>query len=412
MCYDGTSFTEVLGSRQLTRRIPVDIDKLKRMVANRDFRATSVKASLGNDDASWNAIVTVTNDRKVLELEATGRAATMFALRLHGSRNKRGLPGLRPYRTTSDYWLETMDLAKDYDQKLREALRQLTLGRLQFDYDPTALICEFLRSGQWHETKFMRLKRDYFAIQAFTIAQVKEAQANQQRMFQNKPGTRAYTERIDAVLNLAYGSAHEPVDTYLRFQRSMPEDSSASVVRAWHEYKLVEDLRKRLAIQGTIPGEIGIRYLMDNYRRLSEALVPFIRVVSDGVCILGGRPPLQATTGFTRRCNAIKDSEYADLLGCFDPAIRASESHAGTEVDKETGTVVLTDRSTGVRRVIGEYKFEQIAEMTHDLMENLFPAFLGAIYLHEVSLLLLSMRSQAYLDLLLCVGNLEHESSQ
>ena len=396
----------------MTHRIPADIDKLKRMVANKDFRATSVKASLGNDDASWNSIVTLTNDREVLELEATGRAATMFALRLHTTRNPEGLPCLRPHRTTSNYWFETEDLAKDYDQKLREALRQLTLGQLRFDYDPTALICEFLRSGQWHETKFMRLKRDYFAIQAFTLAQVKEAQANQQRMFQNKPGTRVYTERIDAVLNPAYGSAHEPVDTYLRFQRSMPEDSGASVARAWHEYKFIEDLRNRLAIQETIPGEFGIRCLMDNYRRLSEALVPFIRVVSDGVCILGGRPPLQATTGFTRRCNVIKDSEYADLLSCFDPAIRASESHAGTEVHKETGTVILTDRSTGVRRVIGEYKFEQIADMTRDLIENLFPAFLVAIYLHEVSLLLLSMRSQAYLDLLLCVGNLEHGSSQ
>ena len=144
----------------------------------------------------------------------------------------------------------------------------------------------------------------------------------------------------------------------------MPEDSGASVARAWHEYKLVENLRNRLSIQGTIPGEIGIRYLMDNYRRLSEALVPFIRVVSDGVCILEDRPPLQATTGFTRRCNAIKDSEYADLLCCFDPAIRASESHAGTEVYKETGIVILTDRSTGLRRVIGEYKFE--SDCGHD----------------------------------------------
>ena len=211
--YNGMHSTGAFGSCQLTHRIPADIDKLKRMVANKDFRATSVKASRGNDDASWNSIVTFTNDREVLEFEVTGRAATMFALRLHTARNTEGLPCLRPHRITSNYWFETKDLAKDYNQKLREALRQLTLGQLRFDYDPMALICEFLRSGQWHETKFMRLKRDYFAIQAFTVAQVKEAQANQQRMFQNKPGTRAYTERIEAVLNPAYGSAHEPVDT-------------------------------------------------------------------------------------------------------------------------------------------------------------------------------------------------------
>ena len=62
--------------------------------------------------------------------------------------------------------------------------------------------------------------------------------------------------------------------------------------------------------------------------------------------------------------------------------------------------------------MIGQYTFQQIADMTRDLVENLFPAILVATHLYELSLLLLSMRSRSYLDLLLCVGNLEHKAPQ
>ena len=396
----------------MTHRIQADIDELKRMLANEEFRAISVEASLGKEDTAWRATVAFTNGREVLALETSGYAATILALRLHTTRNSKGFECLRPYTTNSSYWLETEDLAKDYDKKLSDALRQLTSGQLRFDYDPTALMSDFLTSGtmarrEVHPTK-ARLLRHSGGYSGAGQGCAEEPRTN----VSEQTCTREYTKRVDDVLNRSYGSSHEPLDAYLRLRRSMPEDGSAIVARAWNQYRLAEDLRNRLAVQKVVPGEIGIPHLMDNYRRLSEALVPFIRVLSDGVCILDGRRPLQAGTGLAKRCKVIKDSKHRELLGSFDPAIRDSESHAGTDVCKENGTVILCDRSGGVRRVTGQYTFRQIVEMTRDLIENLFPAILAAVYLHELSLLLLAMRSRSYLDLLLCVGNLEHKASQ
>lgn len=319
----------------MTHRIQASIDDLRRMLENQEFRAVGVKATLHKDEAEWRAVVTFTSDRQELELETTGFEATTFALRLHTARNAKGLKELLPFAGNSDYWFEAEDLAKDSDQKLQKALKEIASGRFRFDYNPMALVSEFLASRQWHEAKFVRLKQDYFEIRAISLLLTKNAQEQQDRMFKNKPRTKTYTRHIDDILDGAYKCVDGPVDAFLCFRRAMFEDGDTAIRRAWHQYKLAEDLRNRMAIQRTIPGEIGIPHLMDNYRRLSEALVPFVRVISDCVCLLEGRERLQGSTGFTKRCQIIKDSKYADLLRHFDPMIRASESHAGTEIQKE-----------------------------------------------------------------------------
>ena len=399
------------GRFRVAHRIQASMGELKRMLSNQEFRAIGVEASLGKDEADWRALVKFDNDRKELELEVVGIEATMFALRLHTARNAKGRKALLPFAGHSDYWFELEALAKDSKRKLREALRELTTGDRKFDYNPMALMSEFLTLRQWHEEKFRKLKEDYFGIQAFNILLVKDAKSTQERMFTTKPSTRAYAEQIEEILNGGYGSVDGPVDGYLSFRRAMPEDSEAVIRRAWRQYELAEDLRNRLAVQKTVPGEIGIPHLMDNYRRLSEALVPFIRLMSDGVCVLEGRDRPQAGMGLTKRCQIVKNSKYADLLRCFDPMIRASESHAGTEILKDTGTVILTDWSTGFRRVTGEYTFRAIVDMTRELVENLFPAMLISVHLHELYLLTLVLHSQDYLDLVLCLGNVEHGGS-
>ena len=395
----------------MAHRIRASIADLRRMLVNQEFRAVGVKASCGNEDAQWRAVVAFSNDRKDLELEVVGAEATLFALRLHTTRNAKGRKELLPFASSNEYWLQLEALAKDPRQKLQEALTGLTTGSLKFDYNFMELVSEFLVSGRWHDERFKRLKDDYFAIQAASLLVVKDRKSTQDRLLKNKSGTKVYTKQIEDILNRGYASVEGPVDSYLSLKRSMPGDSASIITRAWRQYELAEDLRNRLGTQGTVPGEIGIPHLMDNYRRLSEALVPFIRVISDGVCLLEGRERPQVTMGLTKRCQIVKESEYADLLRCFDPMIRASESHAGTETHKDTGTVILADWSTGVRRVTGEYTFQAIVGMTHELVENLFPALLISVSLHELYLLTLVLHSQDYLDLVLCLGNVEPRAS-
>ena len=128
------------------------------MLSNQEFRAVGVEARLSKNEADWRALVRFSNDRDELELEVVGLEATMFALKLHTARNAKGRKALRPFAGHSDYWFELEDLAKDSKQKLGDALKNLTTGGRRFDYDPMALVSEFLTTRQWHDSKFRRLK--------------------------------------------------------------------------------------------------------------------------------------------------------------------------------------------------------------------------------------------------------------
>ena len=101
----------------------------------------------------------------------------------------------------------------------------------------------------------------------------------------------------------------------------------------------------------------------------------------------------------------IKQSRYASLLNCLDPTIRHSESHAATKIDKKNAKVQLTEAESGERRVIADYTFEQISEMTRELFDVLFPSMVLSFRFHGLAVLGVILLSVEYTELLLGIDN-------
>lgn len=169
----------------------------------------------------------------------------------------------------------------------------------------------------------------------------------------------------------------------------------------------MKDTLGMLGLRKTVPVEIDIRHLLDIYRRLSESLVPLIKVLSEAVCMLEGRQRPDPNLGFEIRYEIIKRSPYGGFLKCLDPAIRHSESHTATRVDKVIGKVYLTEIIDGQRLTVGEYTFEQVSDMTRELVDVLFPSLLFSFCLHELALILVILFSPEYIELLLCIDNMQ-----
>lgn len=399
----------------MTQKISAGLPKLKDLITHKGFRAISVSVAFTTTTdpppgtVRPHCVVTVTNGNDTLELESDDLQFSMYALSLKKTRDQAGTRMLQPIMNIDKYWREMESLAKDADSKKNAALQRLTSNTFRFDYSPKALVTRFLASRKWGAAEFTALKRDYFEIQAYFLLHGKQMLSAQQALHRNKPGTEQYSDIVDEVLRKAFRTDVDFVANYLKFQEALASDTDDTLAQASAQHKIVKDTLEMLGGRKTVPGEIGIPHLLDIYRRLSESLVPMIKVLSEAVCVLEGRQRPDPTLGFTKRCEIIKRSSYGGLLTCLDPAIRHSESHAATRVDKATAKVYLTEVIDGQRRTLGEYTFEQVTEMTRELLDVLFPSLLTSLYMHELALILVILFSPEYIELLLCIDNLQYK---
>jgi len=398
----------------MTQKISADLPKLKDLIANKGFRAISISVAFTpvldspSGTVTPHSVVAVTNGNDTLELESYDLQFSMYALSLKKTRDQAGTRMLRPIANLDKYWTEMESLAKDPDTKIKAALQRLTSNTFRFDYSPKTLVTRFLASRKWGAAEFTALRRDHFEIQAYVLLHGKQMLSTQQSLHRNKPGSEQYCDIVDEVLRKAFRTDVDFVANYLKFQEALASDTDDTLTQAFAQYKIVKDTLNMLGRRETVPGEVGIPHLLDIYRRVSESLVPLIKVLSEAVCMLEGRQRPDPTLGFAKRCEIIKRSSYGGLLTCLDPAIRHSESHAATQVDKATGKVYLTEIIDGQRRTVGEYTFEQVAEMTRELLDVLFPSLLLSFYMHELALILVILLSPEYVELLLCIDNMQH----
>lgn len=397
----------------MIKKISADLPKLKDLIANKGFRAISISvtftpvADSPSETVTPHSVVTVTNGSDTIELESDDLQFSMYALSLKKIRDQVGTTMYRPFANLDKYWTEMESLVKDQDTKRKAALQRLTSNTFRFDYSPKTLVTRFLASRKWGAAEFAALKRDHFEIQAYILLHGKQMLSTQQSLHRNKPGSEQYGDTIDEVLRKAFRTDVDFVTNYLKFQEALASDTEDTLTQALAQHKIVKDTLDMLGRRGTVPGEVGIPHLLDIYRRLSESLVPLINVLSEAVCVLESRQRPDPRLGFAKRCEIIKRSSYGGLLVCLDPAIRNSESHAATQVDKATGKVYLTEIINGQRRIIGTYTFEQVAEMTRELLDVLFPSLLFSFYMHELALILVILFSPEYIELLLCIDNMQ-----
>lgn len=390
--------------------IRADLSKLKTMLS-RGFRATGVEVTFNPDPANPgavrpHAVVSVENGKDVLRLESDDFDFSMYSLSLHAARDQAGTRQLRPIANSNRFWEEMEQLCRDADSKRLAAFKRIDSGAFRFDYNPQSLLTKFLASRDWGSSEFTPLKRDHFEIQAYFLRYVQQLLETKKQMHARKPATKQYEDIVDEILMKAFRTDVDFVNNYLRFHDLAKLDVEDAIVQASQQHKIVEDLIGMLAARGTVDGAVGIPHLLDIYRRLAESTVPFIRTISDAICIANGRPLPDTSLGYAKRCDIVRSSPYARLLDCLDPEIRHSESHTATKVDKPAGKVFLTEVIDGRRTILREYTFKQVADMTRELQDALFPALLMAFYMHELVCILVILMSREYVELLLNIDNL------
>jgi hypothetical protein len=369
-----------------------------------DFRPVPGAAT---GTSSTSTTLVVTNGKETVRLESEEIDFCMYAMSLKDARDHSGTKILKPVANLSKYWHEMEWLARDAEIKRRKAILRLKDGKIQFEYSPKALVTKFLASREWESRKCTVLKRDHFEIQAFFLLEAKKLLDTQKDLYRKSSTSKIYCDAIDEILHKAFRTDVDCVNNYLKFQESLTSDIDDALVQAIAQRKIVEDLLCMLSARGTVPGDMGIPHLLDIYRRLSEALSPLVKVLSDAVCFIEGMPNPSPNLGFSRRCDIIKHSQYGDFLSCLDPAIRHSESHAATLIDIKKGKVYLTEIVDGQRCTMHEHSFKQVLEMTKDILNGLFPSLILTFSMHEFALLIVILLSTEYVDLLLCVDNME-----
>lgn len=390
--------------------IPGDIPKLKTLL-DKGFRVVGWEVTFNQDPDDPKhlvprTVVSLSNGKDELELLSADLKFSMFVSSMHHTRGRDAATELRPFADLNKYWAEMEHLCVEHEKKRAEAFKRIDSRQFKFSYDPQKLLKEFLATREFSSAKFAPLKRDHFEVQAYCLRYAQYCLKTKADMHNNKPATVKYSEIIDRILMKAFRTDADFILNYVRFHDMAKLDVEDAVLQATGQHRHIEDLFRMLAARGPLQPEVGMAHLLDIYRRLSESLAPFIRVLSDAINIAESGKALDPNLGYERRVEFIKKSPYAMLMDCLDPRIRHSESHNASQIDKKAEVVRLTDTENGRRVTLHEYKFEVLSDMTRELLEGLFPVLLLQFHFHEFVLLLVSVMSPEYVRLLLNIENM------
>src|SRR5260370_32442850 len=154
-----------------------------------------------------------------------------------------------------------------------------------------------------------------------------------------------------------------------------------------------------------MPGQHGIQFLLDGYRRYAEACVQPLNFLRIGLELANGNPqPDRAKSAAENK--AILQPALGSLLDCYDPRIRNAESHLGTEVDMPNGQVRFYKEDRGRRELLVTYSFVELVNMTNALQHYLFLALAFTASLEwRTMLLVITNSSPEYKIALLNIDN-------
>ena len=132
--------------------------------------------------------------------------------------------------------------------------------------------------------------------------------------------------------------------------------------------------------------------------------MPLLKILSEAVAIVGGKPSPDLELGLTKRVELIQRSSYADVVDCFDPRIRHAASHSGVSYDQNRGIVKFEGASSGGFDDF-EMTYEQVAETTRYFIRGFVPGILGTVGMYQELQLAAMVQSGDYRTLLLLIDN-------
>jgi hypothetical protein len=356
---------------------------------------------------SWRTTVVLKRGKGDLTLQSDEDEFFRFCVAHKRFFDENGDPMFRRVADLGRYHAELEVFARQFDVRKKQSLERLKAGEIRLTYVPEMLIAEFLKSRNWGDPKYLPLKSEYFDILLAILWRSKEAADAEERLFAAFPESKPYALRIGEVLRSSFDPFKEPLRNYLRFADLGKKPFVEVAKKLLDESKLNNDMFARLTKDSPVEGQIGLRYLIDMYRRYAEWVLPLLKILSEAVCALEGKPAPDPSLGMTKRVELVRQTAYAGIVDCFDPRIRHAASHGGVSYDQDLGIVKFDGLdSEGVRRFDDfELSYAEIAEKTRYFLRGFAPGMLSGFGMQEQLQLLTTINSGEYRTLLLFIGN-------
>ena len=387
-----------------------DFKKLSDLLSKQHYRIESLgfKFEKISESSESRKISTLTMKKsgKEIVFESSEEDVNKFADSLERAISINGEIEFARYHDMDKYRREEKYLFDENNQKRQDVHQKLESGEFIFSYDPEELLIEFLNSKNPFAKHFEPLKTDYFEIRAHYL-RINQTILNQiDKMKIEKPKLDKSCRMVDEILVKAYQYDRNFLLNFKKFSNSIDVDINDLIFQIKRENDFKEQYKKMLAKNSPIDGEIGIKFLLDFYRRTSEQSVPFINALRISIEKIEGKTNPAKKLSYVKNCEIIRSkSEYSYLVECIDPHIRHSESHMNTIIDSKSHKVIFTSTLGKQREKIREYTFEQIADMTLKLENEIFLAFPLGFFYARLALIDIILLSQEYRVLLLSINN-------
>lgn len=356
---------------------------------------------------SWQTAVVLKRGKDDLTLQSTDEEFFAFCVTHQQFLSENGDPMFRRVADVKRYYREFQTFALEFDTRKRRSIERLKGGQIRLAFAPEMLIAEFLKARDWGNPKYLPLKSEYFDILALILWSSKRAADAEERLFHAFPESRKYALRVEEILRARFDPFKAPLKSYLSFADLNRRPFVEVAKKFIDESQFNDDIFTRLSTGGSVEGRIGLRYLIDMYRRYAEWTMPLLKILCEAVCGLEARPAPEPSLGMTRRVELIRQTAYADVVDCFDPRIRHAASHGGITYRQDLGVVRFDGVDPeGVRRFDDfELPYTEVAEKTWIFLRGFAPGMLSAFGMMEQSLLLMTVGSGEYQKLILLIGN-------
>ena len=383
--------------------IPANLEKLRSLL-QADWRFESI--SMQQQSPSWRTTVVLKRGNTDLTVQSDEDEFFRYCVAQRQFLDENGDPMFRRVVDTGRYFDESKVFATEFDVRKKQSLERLRAGQLRLSFVPELLIAEFLKSRRWGDPKYLPLKEQYFDILVAILWRGKDTPAAEQRFLAAFPEAKPYALRVGEALRRGFDPLKDPLKNYLRFADQSRKSFSDMAKKLIDESTFNNDTFARLK-NGPVEGQIGLRYLIDMYRRHAEWVKPLLKTLSDAVCALEGKPLPDPSLGTTKRVELIRQTAYADIVDCFDPRIRHAASHNGISYDQNRGIITFDGMdSDGVQRFDNfELTYTEAADKTRFFIRGFIPGMLSAFGLQGQLILLTTITSGEYQNLLLLIGN-------
>jgi hypothetical protein len=358
--------------------------------------------------SSWRTTVTLKRAKRALILHSEDREFFDFCVSMRPSLDETGDPVFRQIADLDRYYEELRYLKEDSERKRMEGVQRCASGQVRLDFAPEPLIAEFLTSRKWGDTRYLQLKKQYFDIFAVLLFLSKSAVEAQERLQVKFPRSTVFSKRIGEVLLRAFEPTVDPLKNYLRFAEANRVGFPDIAAKLLDQGRFNDDTFARLAANGgAVRGDIGLHNLINMYGQYVNWASSLLRVLSDAVCTVGGRPIPESSRGITSRVDLIRGSGYSDIVDCLDPRIRHSASHDGIEFDQGRSVVRFCGIDSNGNRKFDDFElsYVQASDKIRDFTQGFIPGIFIAFGMQQQLHLLSAVESEEYLNLLLLIDN-------